>query len=102
MKNKGTSLSKDTDHSSTNLTDLTTNTILLVVISCAVASLFSQYQIKPANLNFYPNYYYTLLVQIFVPKLLAFGAMLTYYLRNSPLRVTMLRDSTLFFLVREY
>jgi len=95
MKNKGTSLSKDTDHSSTNLTDLTTNTILLVVISCAVASLFSQYRIKPANLNFYPNYYYTLLVQIFVPKLLAVGAMLTYYLRNSPLRVTMLRESTL-------
>ena len=94
LKNKGASSNKVSDHSSTNLTDLTTNSLLVVFISCIIASLFMQHRITPANLNFYPNYFYTLLFQILLPKLMAFGAMLTYYLRNRPLRVTMLRESS--------
>ena len=91
VKNKE-SPNQDSDHSSTNLTDLTTNTILVIFLSCTVASMFAQYRIKPVNLNLYPYHLYTYLVQIIFPKVIALGITLTYYLRHSPLRVTILRE----------
>ena len=91
LKNKGSS-NIDHDNSSTNLTDLTTNTIMVVSLSFAIVNLFLQYRIKPVNMNVFPYNYYTFLIQIPIPKLITLGIMLTYYMRHSPLRVTILRE----------
>ena len=75
-----------------NLTDLTTSLAIVISLGSLTTSLFAQYQIIPANLNIYPFYIHTYLVQIVLPRLVTLFVMLTYYYRNAALRTTIWRS----------
>ena len=75
-----------------NLTDLTTNLAILIFVGLSSSSILIQYQIIPANLNKYPYYIQTYMLQILIPKLVTLIVMITYYYRNASLRVTVWRS----------
>ena len=84
--------SQNVSNKSENLTDLTTSISTILLLGVAVASLVLTFRTNPSNLKTFPNYLFTLLLQVLTPNLVGLFIVLTYYFRHKPLRTTVLRS----------
>lgn len=78
-------------HKTANLTDLTTSMSMVLLLGFVVASLILNVRAVPSNLNVFPNYVFTLSLQVLTPNLITLVVTIIYFLRHEPLRITILR-----------
>lgn len=76
---------------SLNLTDLTTNVAIITALFSMLIGMIIQFKVIPANINKYPHYITTYLIQLIIPKVGILIVMIIYYFRNASLRSTIWR-----------
>jgi hypothetical protein len=64
---------------------------MVLLLGFVVASLILNVRAVPSNLNVFPNYVFTLSLQVLTPNLITLVVTIIYFLRHEPLRITILR-----------
>ena len=70
-----------------SLSDFTMNVAMVILLGFGVTFLIAFNNVKPSELNVYPNYYFIYFLHIYAP--LTFGGFITFfiYFRHKPLQI---------------
>ena len=76
-----------TNFENQSLSDFTMNVAMVILLGFGVTFLIAFNNVKPSELNVYPNYYFIYFLHIYAP--LTFGGFITFfiYFRHKPLQI---------------